>query len=55
MKNSEVLLWVALSPEPQIWKFHVVVWQTASKNSTKKACNAYSTIIFPHSTDHGSD
>ena len=26
---------LVLSPEPQIWKFHVVVWQTTSKNSTK--------------------
>ena len=27
---------LALSSELQIWKFHVVVWQTTSKNCTKK-------------------
>ena len=27
---------LALSSEPQIWKFHVVVWQTTSKHCTKK-------------------
>ena len=27
---------LALSSEPQIWKFHGVVWQTTSKNCTKK-------------------
>ena len=25
-----------LSSEPQIWKFHVVIWQTTSKHCTKK-------------------
>ena len=27
---------LALSSEPQIWKFHVVGWQTTSKHRTKK-------------------
>ena len=33
---------LALSSEPQIWKFHAVVWQTTSKHCTKMraACAA---------------
>ena len=37
---------VALSPEPQKWKFHVVIWQTTSKNSTKKRVARASRLSF---------
>ena len=33
---------------PQILKFHVVIWQTTSKNSTQRAWRTCSTIIFLH-------
>jgi len=42
---------LALSSEPQIWKFHVVVWQTTSKHRSKKASRTCSTIVFLHSTN----
>ena len=42
---------LALSSEPQIWKFHVVVWQTTSKHLHQKACPTCSTIVFLHSTN----
>ena len=36
-----------LSSEPQIWKFHVVVWQTTSKHCTKKrAARAARSFFF---------
>ena len=35
-KNEGFTATVLLSSEPQIWKFHVVVWQTTSKNCIKK-------------------
>ena len=41
---------LALSSEPQKWKFHVVIWHTTSKLH-QKACRTCSTIIFPHSTN----
>ena len=41
---------LALSSEPQKWKFHVVIWQTTWKLH-QKACRTSSTIIFPHSTN----
>ena len=48
-KNGEWKIYccgLALSPEPQIWKFHVVVCQATLKNCLCK------TIIFAHSTNH---
>ena len=42
---------LALSSEPQIWKFHVVVWQTASKQCTKKRA-ARAARFFFHSLNH---
>ena len=37
----------ALSLEPQIWQFHVVVWQTTSKHCTKKrAARAARLFLF---------
>ena len=41
---------LALSSEPQIWKFHLVLRQIKSKLH-QKACCTWSTIIFPHSTN----
>ena len=47
---------LALSSEPQIRKFHVVVSQTTSNHCTKKrACRTYSTIIFLDSTNQIND
>ena len=37
---------LALSSEPQIWKFHVVVWQTTSKNCTKKRAARAARLFF---------
>ena len=42
---------LALSSEPQMWKFHVAVWQTTSKHRTKMRPRTCSTIIFLHSTN----
>ena len=43
----------ALSLELKMWNFHVVVWQTTSKNFMQLlACRTCSTIIFPHLTNH---
>ena len=42
---------LALSSEPHIRKFHVVVWQTTSIKLHQKAYRTCSTIIFPHSTN----
>ena len=40
---------LTLSSEPQIWKFHVVVWQTTSKHCTKKlAARAARLFSFIH-------
>ena len=35
-----------LSSEPQIWKFHVVVWQTTSKHCTKKRAARAARLFF---------
>ena len=37
---------LALSSEPQIWKFHVVVWQTTSKHCTKKRAARAARLLF---------
>ena len=37
---------LALSSEPQIWKFHVVVWQTMSKHCTKKSAARAARLFF---------
>ena len=37
---------LALSSEPQIWKFHVVVWQTTSKQCTKKRAARAARLFF---------
>ena len=37
---------LALSSEPQIWKFHVVVWQTTSKHCTKKRAARVARLFF---------
>ena len=37
---------LALSSEPQIWKFHVVVWQTTSKHCTKKRAARAARLFF---------
>ena len=37
---------LALSSEPQIWKFHVVVWQTTSKHWTKKRAARAARLFF---------
>ena len=38
---------LALSSEPQIWKFHVVIYQTTSKHCTqKRAANAARLYLF---------
>ena len=37
---------LALSSEPQIWKFHVVVYQTTSKHCTKKRAARAPRIFF---------
>ena len=37
---------LALLPEPQIWKFHVVVWQTTSKNCTKNRAALAARFFF---------
>jgi len=37
---------LALSLEPQIWKFHVVVWQTTSKHCTKKRAARAARLFF---------
>ena len=40
---------LALSSETQIWKFHVVVWQTMSKHCTKnRAARAARLFFFIH-------
>ena len=38
---------LAFSSEPQIWKFHVVVWQTTSKHCTKKRAARLFFLIQP--------
>ena len=35
-----------LSSEPQKWKFHVIVWQTTSKNCTKKLAPRAARLLF---------
>ena len=35
-----------LSSEPQIWKYHVVVWQTTSKHCTKKRAARAARLFF---------
>ena len=35
-----------LSSEPQIWKFHVVVWQTTTKHCTKKRAARAARLFF---------
>ena len=37
---------LALSSEPQIWKFHVVVWQTTSKHCNKKRGERTARLFF---------
>ena len=37
---------LALPSEPQIWKFHVVVWQTTSKHCTKKRAARAARLFF---------
>jgi len=37
---------LALSSEPQMWKFHVVVWQTTSKYCTKKRAARAARLFF---------
>ena len=37
---------LALSPEPQIWQFHVVVWQTTSKHCIKKRAAHAARLFF---------
>ena len=37
---------LALLSEPQIWKFHVVVWQTTSKHCTKKRAARAARLFF---------
>ena len=37
---------LSLSSEPQIWKFHFVVWQTASKHCTKKRAARTARLFF---------
>ena len=39
-------LWLALSSELQIWKFHVVVWQTTTTNCTKKRAARAARLFF---------
>ena len=41
-----LLLELALSSEPQMGKFHVVDWQTTSKNSTKKRVARAARLFF---------
>ena len=36
----------ALSLEPEIWKFHVVIWQATSKNCTKKLAAGAARLLF---------
>ena len=37
---------LALSSDPQIWKFHVVVWQATSKHCTKKRAARAARLFF---------
>ena len=37
---------LALSSKPQIWKFHVVVWQTTSKHCTKNRAARATRLFF---------
>ena len=37
---------LALSSEPQMWKFHVVVWQTTSKHRCKKRAARAARLFF---------
>ena len=37
---------LALSSEPQIWKFHVVVWQITSEHCTKKRAARAARLFF---------
>ena len=37
---------LALSSEPQVWKFHVVSWQTTSKHCTKKRAARAARLFF---------
>ena len=50
MKDLYYRCGVVLSSEPQIWKFHVVVWQTTSKYCTKKRAAHAARFFFRHST-----
>ena len=38
---------LALSSEPQTWKFHLVVWQTTSKDCVKKRAARLFFLIWP--------
>ena len=42
---------LALSSESQMWNFHVVVWQSASKMLHQEACRTCSKIVYRHSTN----
>jgi len=37
---------LVLSSEPQIWKFHVVIWQTTSKHCIKKRAARAARLFF---------
>ena len=37
---------LALSSEPQMWKFHVAVWQTTSKNRSKMRAASAARLFF---------
>ena len=42
---------LALSSEPRIWKFHVIIWQTTSQNCIKERAARVAPLFFPHSTN----
>ena len=43
---------LALSSEPQIWKFHAVIWQTTSKKWTKTLPACVARLFFLHKSNH---
>ena len=46
-REWKIYCWeLALLSEPQIWKFHVVVWQTTSKHCTKKRAARAARLFF---------
>ena len=46
-KGWKIYCWgLALSSEPQIWKFHIVAWQTTSKHCTKKRAARAARLFF---------